>query len=109
RLLGAGLFMLQRGLAAGVTIYAPAIIISAVLGWRLDVVIVGTGLLVIVYTVTGGSEAVALTHRWQMAVIAAGMVAALILLIVRLRDGRGFTGRVAAAGARGKPHAVDRA
>ena len=107
RLLGAGLFMLQRGLAAGVTIYAPAIIISTVLGWRLDVVIVGTGLLVIVYTVTGGSEAVALTHRWQMAVIAAGMVAALIVLIVRLPDGLGFTGSVAAAGALGKLHAVD--
>ena len=48
RLLGAGLFLLQRGLAAGVTIYAPAIIISTVLGWRLDLVIVFTGLLVIV-------------------------------------------------------------
>jgi SSS family solute:Na+ symporter len=107
RLLGAGLFMLQRGLAAGVTIYAPAIIISTVLGWRLDIVIVGTGLLVIVYTVTGGSEAVAITHRWQMAVIAAGMVAALIVLIVRLPDGLGFTGSVAAAGALGKLHAVD--
>jgi Na+/proline symporter len=51
RLLGAGLFLLQRGLAAGVTIYAPAIIISTVLGWPLDIVIVFTGLLVIVYTV----------------------------------------------------------
>jgi SSS family solute:Na+ symporter len=107
RLLGAGLFLLQRGLAAGVTIYAPAIIISTVLGWRLDVVIVGTGLLVIVYTVTGGSEAVALTHRWQMAVITAGMVTALVLLILRLPDGLGFTGSVAAAGALGKLHAVD--
>jgi len=72
RLLGAGLFLLQRGLATGVTIYAPAIIISTVLGWPLDLVIVCTGLLVIVYTVTGGSEAVALTHKWQMAVISAG-------------------------------------
>ena len=107
RLLGAGLFLLQRGLAAGVTIYAPAIIISTVLGWRLDVVILGTGLLVIVYTVTGGSEAVALTHKWQMAVITAGMVAALVLLIARLPDGLGFTGSVAAAGALGKLHAVD--
>ena len=56
RLLGAGLFLLQRGLAAGVTIYAPAIILATVLGWRLDLTIIGTGLLVIVYTVTGGSE-----------------------------------------------------
>src|SRR5262249_41030592 len=107
RLLGAGLFMLQRALAAGVTIYAPAIIVSTVLGWRLDFVIVATGLLVIIYTVTGGSEAVALTHRWQMAVIAGGMVTALILLILRLPDGLGFTGSVAAAGALGKLHAVD--
>ena len=107
RLLGAGLFMLQRGLAAGVTIYAPAIIVSTVLGWRLDFVIIATGLLVIVYTVTGGSEAVALTHKWQMAVIAAGMLTALILLIARLPDGLGFSGSVAAAGALGKLHAVD--
>jgi solute:Na+ symporter, SSS family len=107
RLLGAGLFLLQRGLATGVTIYAPAIIVSTVLDWPLDPVIVATGLLVIVYTVTGGSEAVALTHRWQMALIAAGMVTALILLILRLPDGLHFTGSVAAAGALGKLHAVD--
>jgi len=107
RLLGAGLFLLQRGLATGVTIYAPAIIVSTVLDWPLDPVIVATGLLVIVYTVTGGSEAVALTHRWQMALIAAGMVTALILLILRLPDGLHFTGGVAAAGALGKLHAVD--
>jgi len=107
RLLGAGLFLLQRGLAAGVTIYAPAIIVSTVLGWRLDFVIVATGLLVIVYTVTGGSEAVALTHRWQMGVIAGGMVTALILLIARLPHGLGFTGSVTAAGVLGKLQAVD--
>ena len=107
RLLGAGLFLLQRGLATGVTIYAPAIIVSTVLGWPLDPVIVATGLLVIVYTVTGGSEAVALTHRWQMAVIAAGMLTAVILLILRLPDGLHFAGSVAAAGALGKLQAVD--
>ncbi len=92
RLLGAGLFLLQRGLAAGVTIYAPAIIISTVLGWPLNLVIVFSGLLVIVYTVTGGSEAVALTHKWQMAVISAGMVTAMVVLLLRLPDGLGFSG-----------------
>src|SRR5437879_493 len=107
RLLGAGLFLLQRGLAAGVTIYAPAIIISTVLGWPLDLVIVFTGLLVIVYTVTGGSEAVALTHRWQVAVIWAGMVTAMIVLRLRLPDGLGFTGAAYVAGALGKLQAVD--
>jgi Na+/proline symporter len=107
RLLGAGLFLLQRGLAAGVTIYAPAIIISTVLGWPLDLVIVFTGLLVIVYTVTGGSEAVALTHKWQMAVISAGMLTAMVVLLLRLPDGLGFTGAAHVAGALGKLQAVD--
>jgi len=107
RLLGAGLFLLQRGLAAGVTIYAPAIIISTVLGWPLDLVIVFTGLLVIVYTVTGGSEAVALTHKWQMAVISAGMVTAMVVLLLRFPDGLGFTGAAYVAGALGKLQAVD--
>jgi solute:Na+ symporter, SSS family len=107
RLLGAGLFLLQRGLAAGVTIYAPAIILSTVLGWRLDLIIVFTGLLVIVYTVTGGSEAVSLTHKWQMAVISCGMVTALVVLLARLPDGLGFTGAARVAGALGKLQAVD--
>ena len=107
RLLGAGLFLLQRGLAAGVTIYAPAIILSTVLGWRLDLVIVFTGLLVIVYTVTGGSEAVSLTQKWQMAVIFGGMVTALVVLLAKLPDGLGFTGAAHVAGALGKLQAVD--
>jgi Na+/proline symporter len=107
RLLGAGLFLLQRGLATGVTIYAPAIIISTVLGWPLDLVIVFTGLLVIVYTVTGGSEAVALTQKWQMAVISAGMVTAMVVLLQRLPDDVGFTGAAHVAGALGKLRAVD--
>jgi Na+/proline symporter len=107
RLLGAGLFLLQRGLAAGVTIYAPAIILSTVLGWRLDVIIVFTGLLVIIYTVTGGSEAVSLTQKWQMAVIFVGMVTALVVLLAKLPEGLGFSGAAHIAGALGKLQAVD--
>jgi solute:Na+ symporter, SSS family len=107
RLLGAGLFLLQRGLAAGVTIYAPAIIVSTVLGWPLDPVIIVTGLLVIVYTVTGGSEAVALTHTWQMAVISVGMLTAIAVLLLRLPDGLGLAGSASLAGAMGKLKAVD--
>src|SRR5215470_3884365 len=107
RLLGAGLFLLQRGLAAGVTIYAPAIIISTVFGWPLTPVIVFTGLLVIVYTVTGGSEAVAVTQKWQMAVISVGMVTAMVVLLLRLPDGLGFIGAAHVAGALGKLQAVD--
>ncbi len=107
RLLGAGLFLLQRGLAAGVTIYAPAIILATVLGWRLDLTIVGTGLLVIIYTVTGGSEAVSLTQKWQMGIIFAGMITAFLILLARLPEGLGFTGAAHVAGAMGKLHAVD--
>ncbi len=107
RLLGAGLFLLQRGLAAGITIYAPAIILSAVLGWRLDLTIIGSGLLVIVYTVTGGSAAVSLTQKWQMLVIFAGMVAAFFIVLARLPAGLGFDGAAHLAGALGKLEAVD--
>ncbi|MFM7750683.1 MAG: sodium:solute symporter [Opitutaceae bacterium] len=102
RLLGAGLFLLQRGLASGVTIYAPAIILSTVLGWRVDYTIVGTGVLVIVYTVTGGSAAVSLTQKWQMGVIFAGMAAAFVLLLLRLPPGA-----LDLAGAMGRLEAVD--
>jgi len=107
RLLGAGLFLLQRGLAAGVTIYAPAIILSSVLGWRLDLTIIGAGLLVIVYTVTGGSVAVSLTQKWQMLVIFAGMIAAFFIVLARLPAGLGFSGAAHLAGALGKLEAVD--
>jgi len=107
RLLGAGLFLLQRGLAAGVTIYAPAIILATVLGWRLDVTIISTGLLVIIYTVTGGSMAVNLTQKWQMGIIFGGMIIAFAILIARLPDGLGFSGAAHLAGAMGKLQAVD--
>ena len=107
RLLGAGLFLLQRGLASGVTIYAPAIILSTVLGWRLDLTIICTGLLVIVYTVTGGSAAVNLTQKWQMAVIFGGMVTAFVVLLTKLPAGLSFTDAAHVAGAMGKLQAVD--
>ena len=107
RLLGAGLFLLQRGLAAGVTIYAPAIILATVLGWRLDLTIIATGLLVIIYTVTGGSEAVSLTQKWQMGIIFGGMVTAFVILLARLPAGLGFSGAAHIAGAMGKLQAVD--
>ena len=89
RLLGAALFLLQRGLAAGITIYAPAIILSTVLGWRLDLTIILSGLLVIIYTVTGGSQAVSLTQKYQMAIIFGGMLIAFVILLVKLPTGLG--------------------
>jgi len=76
RLLGAGLFLLQRGLAAGITIYAPAIIVSSILAWPLGPTIILTGVLVILYTVTGGTRTVSLTQKYQMLIILAGMTLA---------------------------------
>jgi SSS family solute:Na+ symporter len=106
RLLGAGLFLLQRGLAAGITIYAPAIILSTVLGWPLDATIVGSGTIVILYTVLGGSEAVSLTQKHQMAVILVGMVTAFGILIYRMPAGLGFSDMLSVAGTMGKLEAV---
>ena len=102
RLLGAGIFVLQRGLQSGITIYAPAIILSTVLGWRLDLTIICTGLLAIVYTVTGGSAAVNLTQKWQMAVIFGGMLTAFVILLTKLP-----ADALSIAGAMGKLQAVD--
>src|SRR5207302_8034479 len=99
--------LLQRGFSAGITIYAPAIILSTMLGWRLDLIIVFIGFLVIVYTVTGGSEAVSLTQKWQFAVIFVGMVAAFIVLLLELPADIGFDGAAHIAGALGNLQAVD--
>ncbi len=84
RLLGAGLFLFHRGLGAGITIYAPAIVLSTVMGWRLDFTIIGSGLVATAYTVSGGSDAVTHTQKYQLAVIFAGMAAAFAVLISKL-------------------------
>jgi SSS family solute:Na+ symporter len=107
RLLGAALFLIQRGLAAGITIYAPAIVLSALLGWRLDVTIIGCGLLVTAYTVVGGSEAVSVTQKYQLAVIFAGMAAAFVVLLARLPGGVTPGEAMTVAGGLHKLEAVD--
>lgn len=107
RLLGAGLFLLQRGVAAGITIYAPAIVLSTMLGWRLDLTILLSGLVVIVYTVTGGSEAVTLTQKYQFLVIVLGMVSAFVVLMMRLPGAMSFGDAMALAGGLDKLKAVD--
>jgi len=107
RLLGAGLFLVQRGLGAGITIYAPAIVLSTVMGWRLDATIVCSGLLVVAYTVAGGCDAVSLTQKYQIGVIFAGMVAAFFVLLSRLPAGLTATDALAVAGGFHKLQAVD--
>ncbi|MBN3519403.1 sodium:solute symporter [Algoriphagus lutimaris] len=84
RTLAALLFIIQRGLAAGITIYAPAIILSTLLGWNLTWTNILIGTLVIVYTVSGGTEAVSITQKQQMAVMMGGMILAGIIVIQML-------------------------
>src|SRR5699024_3179757 len=74
RTLTALLFLIQRGLSAGITIFAPSIILSVVLGWDLFTLNIIIGALVIIYTVTGGTRAVNITHKQQMAVIFIGLI-----------------------------------
>jgi solute:Na+ symporter, SSS family len=107
RLLAAALFLLQRGVGAGITIYAPAIIFSTVFGWPLDLTIIFSGLLVIIYTVSGGNEAVSLTQKYQMVVIFGGMVTALVVLLTALLRHLSFTDALTLAGAFKKINAVD--
>jgi len=107
RLLSAFLFLVQRGLAAGITIYAPAIIISSILGWNLMLTILITGLLVIIYTVSGGTRAVSITQKHQMAVIMAGMTAAFFMMIGYISDYVTFGEAVTIAGRLEKLNAVD--
>jgi Na+/proline symporter len=107
RLLGAALFLIQRGLGAGITIYAPAIVLSTVFGWRLDLTIIFSGLLVVAYTVSGGSPAVNLTQKFQIGVIFIGMITAFFVLLAKLPAGLGFGDALAVAGSFHKLEAVD--
>ena len=84
RTLAALLFIVQRGLAAGITIYAPAIILSTLLGWNLTITNILIGSVVILYTVSGGTEAVSITQKQQMAVMMGGMILAGIIVIQML-------------------------
>jgi Na+/proline symporter len=84
RTLAALLFIIQRGLAAGITIYAPAIILSTLLGWNLTLTNIVIGTVVIIYTVSGGTEAVSITQKQQMAVMMGGMILAGIIVIQML-------------------------
>jgi SSS family solute:Na+ symporter len=107
RTLTAVLFLVQRGLAAGITIFAPAIILSAVLGWNLLVLNIIIGALVIIYTVSGGTKAVNVTQKHQMVVIFTGMIIAFVLIVLKLPDDISFSNAIDIAGASGKMEVLD--
>lgn len=107
RLLGALLFLISRALAAGITIYAPAILLSSILGWPLHVMNIAIGFTVIVYTVAGGSKAVSQTQKQQMLVVLAGLVAAGAVACGSLPEDVSVGDAVGLAGELGRMNAVD--
>jgi len=101
------LFLISRGMAAGITIYAPSIILSDIMGWDLNSTIFLSGILVIFYTVVGGTKAVSVTQKQQMIVILLGMFVAAAILIHKLPPQVSFTDAVNLAGNMGKINVVD--
>ena len=107
RSLTAILFLIQRGLAAGITIFAPAIILSVVLGWPITYLNIVIGVLVIIYTVSGGTKAVTVTQKQQMFVIFIGMLAALFIILNLIPEDVSFTNALDIAGASGRMEVLD--
>jgi len=107
RALGSFLFLIQRGLAAGFTIFAPALIISAILGWSLNWTILVIGVLVIIYTASGGTKAVNKTHMLQMTVIFFGMLSATFMIFKLLPENIGVGDAMHIAGKMGKLNTID--
>ncbi|WP_281299216.1 sodium:solute symporter [Flavobacterium limnophilum] len=107
RSLAAILFLVQRGLGTGLTIYAPAIILSALLGWNLTVMNIVIGVLVIIYTFSGGTKAVNVTQKQQMFVIMSGMFITFFLILYYLPNDMTFTSALHIAGANDKMDIVD--
>jgi len=106
RTLGSILFLTQRGLAAGFTIFAPALIISVLLGWDIRLTIFMIGGLVIFYTASGGTDAVNKTHLLQMIIITIGMFSAFVMIFYRLPSDISFLDATHIAGKMGKLNAI---
>ncbi|MBX2957130.1 MAG: sodium:solute symporter [Cyclobacteriaceae bacterium] len=107
RSLTAGLFLLLRGLSAGITIFAPSLVLSTILGWSITATTLLIGAMVIIYSVSGGSRAVSLTQRMQLSVVMGGMILAGILAFTLLPDHISFSDTVNLAGELGKLNLVD--
>ncbi len=107
RSLAAILFLFQRGLGTGLTIYAPAIILSALLGWNINYLNIIIGVLVIIYTVTGGTKAVNVTQKQQMFVILLGMVITFFWILYYLPNDMSFSNAMHIAGANAKMDIVN--
>lgn len=107
RTLAAILFLILRGLSVGITLYAPAIVLSTLLNWPIAVTTILIGLLVIIYVTVGGTRAVSLTQRQQLAIVMGGMLLAGIYAFMLLPKEISFTNSVQLAGELGKLNLVN--
>jgi SSS family solute:Na+ symporter len=107
RTLAAILFLILRGLSAGITLFAPSLVLSTILGWPVSITTIMIGTLVIVYVVSGGTKAVSLTQRQQMTVIMSGMILAGILAFTMLPENVSFSDTVQIAGEMGKLNLIN--
>ena len=107
RTLTAGLFLIQRGLSTGLSIYAPAIILSTILGWNIYWTNLLMGGIVLLYTVTGGTKAISYTHIQQMAVVTFAMALAGYLTVKMLPESVGFVDALHVAGKAGRMNLID--
>ena len=107
RLLAASLFLVQRGLAAGLTIYAPSIILSVLLGWNIHLTVVVIGMLVVIYTTSGGAKAVNHTQFVQFLILLTGIGITFFLIVASLPPGVSFVDALRVAGAQGRLNLVD--
>jgi len=107
RALTAFLFLIQRGLAAGLTIFAPSLILSVILGWDMRVTILVIGGLVVIYTTSGGTRAVSRTQVLQATIVLAGMGAAFVVLVASLPADVSFFDALRVAGKAGRLNAID--
>ncbi|HJQ36710.1 MAG TPA: sodium:solute symporter, partial [Thermoanaerobaculia bacterium] len=107
RVLTTIIFLIQRGLGTALTLYAPAVIVSLVLGWNLQLTTLAIGVLVIIYTTSGGTKAVSWTQTHQLLIALGGMAVALIVALRSLPENVGFVDAVRVAGRMGRINVID--
>ncbi len=107
RILTSLLFLIQRGLAAGITIYAPSIILSVMFGWNLKILVVIIGIMVVFYTVIGGTKALNVTQKQQMLIIFTGLIFTFIYLLNSISDNISITKAIKIASLNDKINLLD--
>ena len=107
RILTSLLFLIQRGLAAGITIYAPSIILSVMFGWNLKILVIIIGIMVVFYTVIGGTKALNVTQKQQMLIIFTGLIFTFIYLLNSISDNLSITKAIKIASLNDKINLLD--